>query len=380
MKAKLRLTPLGAHLAQLPVDAGMGKLLVLGCLFGIPRDVCVLAAALTTKSPFQASVGEKRQEAEKRRVELADKFVDGSLESDHLLLVSLFEQWERLGRKSGTARNWCRANNLDMQTFETVGETRTHLLGVLVEQGFVARRLADKSGGDSSAGSPWLPPCLASIASAQEEFDRRKRQLLRALLCAALWPNVVLRSSNGQLFAKHQTYLTFHPSSVLGLQDSLAAEAQAGDWNCPSCGFFCFGSREVCLQCGTPKPLPGQQKAVRQLRHRAFVYGEKVRSVGNPSQGKRPQVHVKDCCGVSVKSLFLLGHRVGVDYMSGRASVDGWVHCQAAPRDMAMVLGLRRRLQEVLSRLLSGSPAEAPTGDAPEVIDAVTSMLVLDIE
>jgi len=298
-----------------------------------------------------------------------------------LLLVSLFEHWERLGGKSGTARSWCRANNLDMQTFETVGDTRTHLLGVLTDQGFVSRRLVEKRGAGTGTGSPWLPPCLASIASAKEEFDRRKRQLLRALLCAALWPNVVLRDQNSQLFAKHQSYLTFHPSSILGLQEGLAKEAQAGDWNCPSCGFFCFGSREVCPQCGGTKPLPtGQQKAVHRLRHHAFVYGEKVRSVGNPSQGKRPQVHVKDCCGVSVKSLFLLGHRVGVDYMSGRASVDGWVHCQVAPRDMAMVLGLRRRLQGVLSQLLAGSPAEAPTGDAPEVIDAVTSALVLDIE
>lgn len=383
MKAKLRLTPLGAHLAQLPVDAGMGKLLVLGCLFGIPEDVCVLAAALTTKSPFQASMADSRKEGEKRRVELSSGYSDGTLESDHLLLVSLFEKWEALVPKSQACRNWCRQNGLDNQTFETVSDTRTHLHGVLVEQGFIARRPEEKKGGKGarSAGSNWMPPCLATIASAKEEFERRKRQLLRSLLCAALWPNVVLRRPGGQLTAKHQAALTFHPSSILGLQDSLAAEVQNGDWNCPSCGFFCFAHREVCPNCGTDKPPPQkQQKDARPLRHRAFVYGEKVRSVGNPGSGKKPQVHVKDCCGVSVKSLFLLGHRVGVDYLSGRASVDGWVHCHAAPRDMAMVLGLRRRLQEVLSKLLTSNPADGPDGKAPEVIDAATAMLVLDVE
>merc|ERR1740123_2985949 len=74
LKAKLRLTPLGSHLAQLPVDAGCGKLLVLGCIFGIPRDVCTLAASLSMKSPFAVSVGggkgSGKGESDKRKLEL----------------------------------------------------------------------------------------------------------------------------------------------------------------------------------------------------------------------------------------------------------------------------------------------------------------------
>lgn len=391
LKAKLKLTPLGTHLASLPVDAGMGKLLVLGCLFGVPRDVCLLAAALSTKSPFKAGVGDKKRENDKRRLELASKFVDGSLESDHLLLVSLFEHWERLGGKhSAGAKSWARTNELDIQTFETVGEMRSHLLGVLVEQGFVARRHAElrPSKKDSQNGSSgergkqppaWMPPVLASVQAAEEEHQRRKRQLLRSLLCAALWPNVVLRKPEGQMHARNQSSLAFHPSSVLGMQESEAQQAQAGDWNCPACTFFCFGSREACPQCGTPKPPPVPGR-VRPLRHRAFMFGEKVRSDANPAMGRRAQTYIRDCCGVSVKAMFLLGHRIGPDYLSGRASVDGWVHCQAAARDVAMLLGLRRRLQEVLARLLARPTAEAPEGEDPEVIDAVTSMLVLDVE
>ena len=88
----------------------------------------------------------------------------------------------------------------------------------------------------------------------------------------------------------------------------------------------------------------------------------------------------RNCCAVAVKALFLFGHRVSVDYLGGRVSVDNWVHCQVSPRDGAMLLGLRRKLQEVITRLLSNPSAEAPGGEDPEVIDAVTSMLVLDIE
>lgn len=322
-------------------------------------------------------------------MELSSKFIDGALESDHLLLVSLFEHWERLGGKGNSnARSWCRTNELDIQTFETVGDMRSHLLGVLLEQGFVTRGQADRKPRKGPQHGPtagqdkevWMPPCLGTVVAAEEEFARRKRQLLRALLCAALWPNVVLRKADGSMFARNQSSLTFHPSSILGLQDQEAREAQAGDWSCPACTFFCFGSRELCPQCGTPKPPPVPGKA-RPLRHRAFMYGEKVRTDGNPAMGRRAQTHVRDCCGVPVKALFLLGHRITPDYLSGRASVDGWVHCQAAPRDAAMLLGLRRRLQEVLARLLARPAAGiAPEGEDPEVIDVATSMLVLDVE
>lgn len=39
---------------------------------------------------------------------------------------------------------------------------------------------------------------------------------------------------------------------------------------------------------------------------------------------------------------------------------------EAAARDVAMLLGLRRRLQEVLARLLARPTAEAPEGEDPE--------------
>eukprot|EP00933_Yihiella_yeosuensis_P040303 TRINITY_DN34583_c0_g1_i1.p1 TRINITY_DN34583_c0_g1~~TRINITY_DN34583_c0_g1_i1.p1 ORF type:complete len:384 (+),score=72.14 TRINITY_DN34583_c0_g1_i1:115-1152(+) len=345
---------------------------------------------------------------------MAGGFIDGALESDHLLLLSLFDHWEKLGGKgSSNARTWCRTNCLDGSAFETVADMRMHLLGVLVEQGFITRRqmqlemsskpkeskegaspgsnrwnssgktdsyISSEQNGDEKSPQLWRPPCLASVTAATEEFDRRKRQLLRSLICASLWPNIVIRKPDSSLFGRNQTGLTFHPMSILGLQDAEAAEAQAGDWNCPSCGFFCFAYRESCPQCETSKPLPGQQKKVRQLRHRAFMYSEKVRSVANPGQGGKSQTHIKDASGVSTKALFLLGHRVSVDYLSGRACVDGWIHSQAAPRDVSLLLGLRRRLQQVLSRRLSQPSAEAPSGSDPEIIDAVTSALVMDVE
>ncbi|CAE7770306.1 unnamed protein product [Symbiodinium sp. CCMP2592] len=221
LKAKLRLTPLGNHLAQLPVDAGCAKLLVLGCIFGVPGDVCTLAAALSVKSPFAvtaAGKGSSKGAQEQRKMELA-----GDLESDQLVLVKLFEHWERLGKRTQAARVWCRENGLDLQAFESVSDMRRHLMGILVEQGFSSPETSD----DGSKRR--MPACLSSILAAKEEFNRRRFQLLRSLLCAALWPNALLAKDNGTLFARNATSLGFHSSSVLALQADQAAQEASGD-------------------------------------------------------------------------------------------------------------------------------------------------------
>lgn len=370
LKAKLRLTPLGTYLAQLPVDASVGKLLVLGCLFGIPQEVCTLAAALSSKSPFSAST-QKQDDMDKKRLKLA-----GRLESDQLMLVSLFERWEHLGKRSASARSWCRTNGLDIQTFENVSEMRAHLLGVLAEQGFISREEAFTKLEGRKTWS-WMPPCLASVSTAAEEFERRKRQLLRSLLCGALWPNVVLKKPDGSMFARNQGHLMFHPSSILSLQEKEANESQAGDWTCKQCSFFNFGTRTECLTCSSAKPPPGERKAPA-LRHQAFMFGEKMLQLGQP--GQKSKLYVRNCSGVQLKALLLLGHNVGVDFLTGRLSVDGWIHAQSAPRDAAMLLGLRRLLQDLFKRRLSCMSSGSMTKEDREILNVVASVLALDAD
>ncbi|CAE7770320.1 unnamed protein product [Symbiodinium sp. CCMP2592] len=137
--------------------------------------------------------------------------------------------------------------------------------------------------------------------------------------------------------------------------------------------------KQECKSCWAPRPSSPPRRRVRPLRHRAFMFGEKVRSLAT-GQGQKSQTLCRDCCGVSLKSLFLLGHRIQVDFMKGQASVDGWIHCQAAAQDASMLLGMRRRLQDVLSRQLARKSAEALTSDDAEVVNVISQMLVMDVE
>jgi ATP-dependent RNA helicase DHX29 len=55
------LTPLGRQLAKLPLDVHLGKLILLGCIFGCLDVALTVAAILSSKSPFQASIGSRVQ-------------------------------------------------------------------------------------------------------------------------------------------------------------------------------------------------------------------------------------------------------------------------------------------------------------------------------
>lgn len=60
----------GHHIAQLPVDARVGKLLLIGTALGCLAPVLTIAACLSYKSPFQSSY-DQQDAMEKARAGLA---------------------------------------------------------------------------------------------------------------------------------------------------------------------------------------------------------------------------------------------------------------------------------------------------------------------
>lgn len=55
------LTPLGRQLAGLPLDVFLGKLILLGSIFGCLDAALTIAAVLSSKSPFSAPIGARSQ-------------------------------------------------------------------------------------------------------------------------------------------------------------------------------------------------------------------------------------------------------------------------------------------------------------------------------
>lgn len=74
------LTPLGCHLAALPVDVRIGKLILYGAIFSCIDAALTIAAALNYRSPFVSPFGKREEAMEKKK-----KFA--CAQSDHLTIL-----------------------------------------------------------------------------------------------------------------------------------------------------------------------------------------------------------------------------------------------------------------------------------------------------
>lgn len=77
------LTSLGHHLAALPVDVRIGKLMLFGAIFGCVDAALTMAACLSFKSPFLSPFG-KREEADKKKKSFAVGY------SDHITVLMAY--------------------------------------------------------------------------------------------------------------------------------------------------------------------------------------------------------------------------------------------------------------------------------------------------
>jgi len=114
-----RLTALGYHLAQLPVDPRLGKMLLLGATFRCLDPVLTVAAVLGSRSPFVSPL-DKRDEADDAKKQF---HLEGS---DHLTSLQAFLAWRSAARRygSGYERDWCRTNYLSRQSLSTIADMR----------------------------------------------------------------------------------------------------------------------------------------------------------------------------------------------------------------------------------------------------------------
>ncbi|KAF6147856.1 hypothetical protein GIB67_014436 [Kingdonia uniflora] len=100
------LTPLGYHLAKLPVDVLIGKMLIYGGIFCCLSPILSVSAFLSYKSPFIYPKDE-RQKVEKAKLSLLSDKLEGvkdsnddDRQSDHLVMVVAYNKWAKVLHES----------------------------------------------------------------------------------------------------------------------------------------------------------------------------------------------------------------------------------------------------------------------------------------
>lgn len=101
------ITPLGVHLARLPIEPQMAKMILMAALFRCLDPVTSIAAGISYKSPFYCPLGLEK------RVDKVKQDFAGNMRSDHLLLHKVIEEY-RLACNDNAVSNFCYDNFLSI--------------------------------------------------------------------------------------------------------------------------------------------------------------------------------------------------------------------------------------------------------------------------
>ncbi|KAM9257545.1 putative ATP-dependent RNA helicase DHX57 isoform 1-T1 [Cariama cristata] len=305
-----KLTPLGYHLASLPVDVRIGKLMLFGTIFRCLDPALTIAASLAFKSPF-VSPWDKREEANKKKLE----FAVGN--SDYLALLQAYKGWRlSINEGSQASYNYCRENFLSGRVLQEIASLKRQFTELLSDIGFVKEGLRARDIEKWSQGGDGVLDATGEEANSNAENIK----LISAMLCAALYPNVVQvkkpegkyqKTSTGavkmqpkaeelKFVTKNDGYVHIHPSSV--------------------------------------------NYQTRHFESPYLVYHEKI---------KTSRVFIRDCSMVSVYPLVLLGGgQVHMQLQKGEFVIsldDGWIRFVAASHQVAeLVKELRCELDQLL--------------------------------
>lgn len=290
LQVSSELTALGFHLATLPVDPRVGKLIIYGSLLGCVDPAMTIAAGMSARSPF-LSPFDQREEADEARRNFA---VEGS---DHLTVLNAFDQWKELKRRKKGNRiinTFLKENFLGRQTLHQMEDQKKQFTKLLKDIGFLPGSYT--SGQDSN-----------SIA----DINASNSGLIKAVLCAGLYPNIVVA-----------------PRTLLPQQGGKKNSQKVGE-----CAFRSQRKGEVYLH---PSTIAFNQTV---LDSRYCCYHEIV---------KTSKTYARDATTVSPFALLLFGGSLKVYHARGIVAVDGWLRFRLDAKPATLIKYLRDQMEKAL--------------------------------
>ncbi|GAA6061389.1 hypothetical protein JCM10212_000649 [Sporobolomyces blumeae] len=206
LTATEEITPLGRHLAKLPMDVHLGLFLIMSCIFGCVDAALAITAALNSKSPWLTPFG---REAEADAVKRSFKVEN----SDFLTTYNAYCSW-REASANGYEREFTRKNFLSQQNLQQIEELRQQFFGFLVDAGFIAitdaerRQLVSTKFGKSRTRFVRVPDDL--------DANSKDPRAVMACLAASMYPKfLVIDPQNGSMRTlANSAPAAIHPSSV----------------------------------------------------------------------------------------------------------------------------------------------------------------------
>uniref|UniRef100_A0A8C2DHF8 ATP-dependent RNA helicase DHX29 n=1 Tax=Cyprinus carpio TaxID=7962 RepID=A0A8C2DHF8_CYPCA len=283
------LTPLGHHLAALPVNVKIGKMLIFGAIFGCLEPIATIAAAMSEKSPFVTPMNRK-EEANLAKSALA------VANSDHMTIYSAYLGWKS-SRSEGTRAEmaFCRRHFLSRTALMTIEDVKQELIRMVEQAGFVSSKPSR-----TPRSRPGAPKALGSLS--QQDVS-----VLKAVLTAGLYDSL------GRILCT--------PS--LDVQERVVCVAETAQ--------------------GKAHVHPSSVNRFLQT-HGWLLFQEKV---------KYTKVFLRDTTLISPLSMLLFGGDIDVQHRERLISLDGWICFQAPVRIGVIFKHLRKLIDSLLERKLA---------------------------
>ncbi|XP_066139609.1 ATP-dependent DNA/RNA helicase DHX36-like isoform X2 [Euwallacea fornicatus] len=185
------LTPLGFHMAKLPIPAQCSKMLILAAMFSCVDPVLSVAASLGYKDAYQLSMSNdnKSNNADKMKYELSR-----GTNSDHICMHYAIRGYE----ETHNPYSFCRKYFLSSSTLKLLKDMRKQFAEHLSEMKFI------------SSSNPRNPG---------HNHNSNNVGLIKAIIAAGLYPNIAIitkvRKGGAQLRTVNHERMEFHPKSVL---------------------------------------------------------------------------------------------------------------------------------------------------------------------
>lgn len=200
------LTPLGLQLGKLPLDAQLGKLILLGSMMGCLDYALTAAATLSSKSPFLNPMHAKKQ-ADTVRL----GYKRGN--SDLLTSYNAYCTWRKICTTPGLSEyQFCNKNFLSPQNLASIEDLKGQLLTALVDAGFVHLGPDERyalSRARPGARQRTFIALPASYCRADDDDN-----VINSVTAWSFYPKIIKQEGNGWRNIANNQSLRLHPTSV----------------------------------------------------------------------------------------------------------------------------------------------------------------------
>jgi HrpA-like RNA helicase len=324
----VQLTPLGYHLSQLPMDAKIGKAMIVGSILGCIDPALTVAAALSsTKSCWRNEHDVATSEKKKTLVENGFGgfgWSGGTVKGDIIASVAAYNAWRKM-KSVHKQIEFARVHGLDINVLQEMKGLREQYRDLLLHAGFVDNK------------TDWNGPANDNAA------------LTSCCLVAGLYPNVatLVRPVRGKLGFRGGRLLTKEGDICLASSGSFQSARLRNVSETGRDAYAVYHAKLVMSGTNKPGELPGKKRVL--LSEVNFVSRFAILLFAGD---------------LEVKDNFIV--------------VEGWLKFKVGDKGRTtaiLIKELRQELDDVLLRKLQDDPSKEADETTNSLLSLVSKML-----